>query len=115
MMDKVQKQDSSKCITPSSEPFRTDLPVRSQVCKTFLHWDYRSVLANRLLEKFLSSSMRTTRPTRHILIALIDKMIEKETEDNIKIDVKEFLRMARGYNWLKIVSNNRHYNTYYYY
>jgi hypothetical protein len=24
-MDKVQKQDSSKCITPSSEPFRIDL------------------------------------------------------------------------------------------
>jgi hypothetical protein len=23
-MDKVLKQDSSKCITPSSEPFRTD-------------------------------------------------------------------------------------------
>jgi hypothetical protein len=26
-MDKVQKQDSSKCITPSSEPFRVDLKL----------------------------------------------------------------------------------------
>jgi hypothetical protein len=32
-MDKVQKQDSSQCITPSSEPFRIDLKfyIRSAI------------------------------------------------------------------------------------
>jgi hypothetical protein len=44
-MDKVQKQDSSKCNTPSSEPY--DFKFVYAALLTLLHWNNRLFIQSR--------------------------------------------------------------------